>query len=209
MKTHKRLFDFKHFLCTFPLIRPHKHNNGLTLGRYHSAPHTQCHVGMSCRTHIARAPGPSSRPRTAGDKHAPVSLKTNTSKMEDYASVCFSKLLKKTNKTKHAKSLIYSSPFIIFEFGKMQFIKLVCCNTFRTINENESCFWLVYLTKIKTAANCQRSDQSAAHRTNSNTLSDTVERPTTYLGFLIFADNAMGSLGGVDNILPRQWAGVT
>lgn len=117
---------------------------------------------------------------------------------------------KKTNKNKNMpKSLIYSSPFIIFEFGKMQFIKHVCCNAFRTINENESCFWLVYLTKIKTAANCQRSDQSTAHRTNSNTLSDTVERPTTDLGFLIFADNAMGSLGGVDNILPRQWAGVT
>lgn len=52
------------------------------------------------------------------------------------------------------------------------------------------------------------SDQSAAHSSNNNTHLDTAERPTTDLGVLIFADNAVGSLGGVDNILPRQWAGV-
>lgn len=68
---------------------------------------------------------------------------------------------------------------------------------------------LVCLTKIKTAANWQMSDQSAANSSNNNnTHLGTAERPTTDLGVLIFADNAVGSLGGVDNILPRQWAGV-
>lgn len=53
------------------------------------------------------------------------------------------------------------------------------------------------------------SVQSAAHRINSeNTHLGTAERPTTDLGVLILADNAVGSLGGVDNILPRQGAGV-
>lgn len=41
------------------------------------------------------------------------------------------------------------------------------------------------------------SDQSAGRSTNNN-------RPTTDLGVLIFADNAVRSLGEVDNILPRQ-----
>lgn len=60
---------------------------------------------------------------------------------------------------------------------------------------------LVYLITIKTAANWQMSDQSAGRSTNNN-------RPTTDLGVLIFADNAVRSLGEVDNILPRQWTGV-
>lgn len=79
MKTRTRLADFN-TICSFLLIQLRKRNNGLTPDRYHSAPHTRCHVGMSCRTHIGRAPGPSSPPRTAGDKHAPVSLQTNTRK---------------------------------------------------------------------------------------------------------------------------------
>lgn len=43
------------------------------------------------------------------------------------------------------------------------------------------------------------SDQSAAAITHL----DTAATPTTDLGVLIFADNAVGSLGRVDNILPR------
>lgn len=47
-------------------------------------------------------------------------------------------------------------------------------------------------------------DQSAARSGSDNTHTWTrPERPTTDPGLLIFADNAVGSQGGVDNILPR------
>jgi len=66
----------------------------------HTAPRTQCHVGKPCRSHTGWAPAPSSPPRTAGDKHALLPLKTHAEKKDAHCTFYWTLLLTITAKIK-------------------------------------------------------------------------------------------------------------
>lgn len=111
--THSLLYYLEHYHWLYIDLaqpQPHQRKNLLTPDRCHTALHTQCHVGMPYRTHTGWAPGPSSPPHTAGDKHALLPLKTYRNR-ENRAWCTF--LLWTVNRTHyHSDTTVFSALFL-------------------------------------------------------------------------------------------------